>query len=229
MSANTAPSLCTDQPVRAHAPGPAPLTLTVALALAAFTAFAACLAPALEARAQASPVSAIPAALLYQPGQLKPVDSTLAVKVGDKAPDFSLPGIDGKRVALADYLGKKNVVLSFIPAAWTPVCSGQWPGYNLAREVFESRNAVLIGISVDNIPSLNAWIVEMGGVWFPVASDFWPHGGLASRLGILRSEGVAERAMFVIDKTGVIRFIDVHDINKRPDLGAVAEALSRLQ
>jgi len=184
-----------------------------------------------EARAQGpeGPGTAIPKALIYQPGQLKPVDSQLAVKVGDKAPDFNLPGINGKRVALADYLGKKNVVLSFIPAAWTPVCSGQWPGYNFAKDVFESRDAVLIGISCDNIPSLNAWIVEMGGVWFPVASDFWPHGGLSKKFGVLRSDGTSERAIFIIDKQGIIRFIDVSDINLRPDLGKMSQALSSLK
>lgn len=166
---------------------------------------------------------------MWQSGQQKPTDSQLAVKVGDKAPLFDLPGIDGKRVALSQYLGVKNVVLSFIPAAWTPVCSGQWPGYNLAKSVFESNEAVLIGISCDNLPSLNAWVVEMGGVWFPVASDFWPHGALAKKLGILRSDGITERAIFIIDKKGVISYIDVHDINSRPDLGQIAEALARLK
>ena len=182
--------------------------------------------------ATASPASAqppIPQALLYQPGQLKPVDSALKVKPGDKAPDFDLPGLGGKRVKLSDYLDRKNVVLSFIPAAWTPVCSGQWPGYNLARGVFESHDAVLVGVSCDPIPSLNAWIAEMGGVWFPVASDFWPHGGLAGKLGVLRPEGVSERAIFIIDKAGIIRFIDVHDINLRPDLGVIAAELGKLK
>lgn len=186
-------------------------------------------AQAAPLRTSGGPGAPIPTALIYQTGQLKPIDSQLAVAVGDKAPDFNLPGIDGKRVVLADYLGKKNVVLSFIPAAWTPVCSGQWPGYNFAREVFEGKDAVLIGISCDNIPSLNAWIVEMGGVWFPVASDFWPHGGLSKKLGVLRSDGTSERAIFIIDKQGVIRFIDVSDINLRPDLGKVSQALSSLK
>lgn len=170
----------------------------------------------------------VPDELIYQPGQLKPVDSVLAVKVGDKAPDFDLPGVDGSRVKLSDYLGKKNVVLTFVPAAWTPICSGQWPGYNLARELFERHDAMLVGITCDNVPSLHAWIAEMGGVWFKVASDFWPHGALASRLGVLRPEGVPERALFLIDKAGVIRFIDVHDINTRPDLGQLAQALAAL-
>ena len=195
--------------------------MTARALTAVFLVFALCRA--------ASGQPAIPPDLLWQPGQLKPTDSLLAVKVGDKAPEFDLPGIDGKRASLSQYLGVKNVVLSFIPAAWTPVCSGQWPGYNLAKSVFESRDAVLIGISCDNLPSLNAWVKEMGGVWFPVASDFWPHGDLAKKLGILRSGGISERALLVIDKKGIIRYIDVHDINTRPDLGQLAEALSKLQ
>ena len=167
--------------------------------------------------------------LIWQTGHLKPVDSKLAVKAGDKAPDFDLPAIDGSRVSLAKYLGKKNVVLTFVPAAWTPVCSGQWPGYNLVKDLFDRADAALIGISCDNVPSLHAWVAEMGGVWFPVASDFWPHGKLAAKLGILRPEGVAERSLFVIDKKGIIRFIDVHDINSRPDLGELAQALEKLK
>ncbi|GFK93478.1 Putative peroxiredoxin [Fundidesulfovibrio magnetotacticus] len=179
--------------------------------------------------AAAAAQKAVPPELIYQPGQLKPVDSVLAVKVGDKAPDFDLPATDGSRARLADYLGKKNLVISFVPAAWTPVCSGQWPGYNLAKEIFEKHDAALLGVTCDNLPSLNAWIVEMGGVWFKAASDFWPHGGLSARLGVLRPEGVSERALFVIDKAGVIRFIDVHDINARPDLGQLAKALADLK
>jgi len=71
---------------------------------------------------------------------------------------------------------------------------------------------------VDNIPTLFAWTNQMGQLWFPVLSDFWPHGGAAKRYGQLRSDGVSERALLVIDKKGIIRYIDVHDINKRPPL-----------
>ena len=59
------------------------------------------------------------------------------MKVGETAPDFTLPATLGKRISLSDYKGKKNVLISFVPAAWTPVCSDQWPGYNLARPLFE--------------------------------------------------------------------------------------------
>ncbi|KUG27951.1 alkyl hydroperoxide reductase subunit c-like protein [hydrocarbon metagenome] len=166
--------------------------------------------------------------LFQAPKAQKAVDSTLAVAVGDPMPDFDLPAIDGGRVRLSDFVGKKKLVLSFIPAAWTPVCSGQWPGYNIARELFAAANAELVGISVDNVPSLHAWVTQMGGLWFPVGSDFWPHGGLSAKLGILRPEGVAERALFIVDEKGVIRYIDVHDINARPDLGVLITALRGL-
>ncbi len=166
---------------------------------------------------------------IYQVGPLKPVDSKLKVKVGDAAPDFTLPAISGEKVSLRQYRGKKNVVLSFVPAAWTPVCSDQWPGYNITKDIFNQHDAVLVGITVDNIPTLYAWTNQMGQLWFPVVSDFWPHGAVAKRYGVLRSDGVTERALFVVDKKGVIRYIDVHDINKRPRLEDLMGALEKLK
>jgi peroxiredoxin len=182
----------------------------------------------LPARLPAQEAS-IPAERIYDVGQLKPLDSTLKVTVGDPAPDFSLPTISGEKITLAQFRGSKNVVLSFIPAAWTPVCSGQWPGYNIVQDMFEQTDTLLIGVSADNVPTLNAWVQEMGGVWFPVASDFYPHGQLAEALGILRSSGETERALFLIDKEGIIRYIDVHDINSRPDLGPLVKAMQELK
>jgi peroxiredoxin len=165
---------------------------------------------------------------IYPVVTLKPIDSVLKVKVGQPAPDFTLPSISGEKVALSQFRGKRNVVLSFVPAAWTPVCSDQWPGYNIAKAILEQNDAILLGITVDNIPTLFAWTNQMGQIWFPVLSDFWPHGAVAKRYGVLRSDGVSERALFVIDKKGIIRFIDVHDINKRPPLEELMSALERL-
>ena len=167
--------------------------------------------------------------MLYDPGQLKPVDSTLKVRPGQMAPDFVLPSITGAAVRLSDYRGKKNVVLSFVPAAFTPVCSDQWPGYKLTREMFEERDAMILGISVDNVPSLYAWAVEMHGLWFPVLSDFHPQGAVARRYGLLRTSGTSERAIVIIDKKGVIRFAKAFDINRRPDLGVIMGELDKLQ
>ncbi|CAB1078292.1 Alkyl hydroperoxide reductase subunit C-like protein [Olavius algarvensis Delta 1 endosymbiont] len=165
---------------------------------------------------------------IYDPGQLKPIDSELKVKIGDPAPDFTLPSVSGEKVTLSRYRGQKNVVLSFVPAAWTPVCSDQWPGYNIAQEIFDMNNAVLLGITVDNVPTLYAWTKQMGKLWFPVLSDFWPHGAVAARYGVLRSEGVSERALFYIDRKGIIRDIHVSDINKRPDLESCATSLEQM-
>jgi peroxiredoxin len=166
---------------------------------------------------------------IYDPGQLKPTDSGTIVKNGDKAPDFILPSISGNKVTLSEYRGKKNVILSFVPAAWTPVCSQQWPGYNIAKEIFDKSDAVLIGVSVDNIPTLYAWTKQMGEIWFPVVSDFWPHGAVAKAYGVLRDDGTAERAVFIIDKQGIIRYIDVHDINTMPRLEDLSKELDKLQ
>jgi peroxiredoxin (alkyl hydroperoxide reductase subunit C) len=166
---------------------------------------------------------------IYQMGTLKSIDSVLKVKVGDPAPNFSLPSISGEKVSLSQFRGKKNVVLSFVPAAWTPVCSDQWPGYNIAKDLLNQYDAILLGITVDNIPTLFAWTNQMGQLWFPVLSDFWPHGAVAKRYGVLRSDGVSERALFVIDKKGIIRYIDVHDINRRPPLEDLMSELEKLK
>lgn len=170
----------------------------------------------------------VPGKSVFDPGKLEPVATKPILKVGDKAPDFLLPSLSGEKISLSQYRGKKNVVLSFVPAAWTPVCSHQWPGYNIAKEFFDKNDAVLLGISVDNIPTLYAWTKEMGKLWFAVLSDFWPHGAAASAYGVLRPDGTSERALFIIDKQGIIRFIDVHDINSMPRLEHLVRELDKL-
>ncbi len=166
---------------------------------------------------------------IYDPGKLKAFDSKLKVKAGEPAPNFTLPSLSGEEITLSDFQGRKNVVISFVPAAWTPVCSDQWPGYNIAKDLFDENDAVLLGITVDNIPSLYAWTKQMGdSLWFPVLSDFWPHGAVADAYGVLRSDGVSERALFVIDKQGIIRSIYIADINVRPDLEYCAVELRKL-
>ena len=198
-----------------------------ALLLAALFLVAPALAPADAPFPAAEAAKQSLAGNIFPVPHLPPTDSVTTVAVGSPMPDFDLPAIDGSRARLADYIGQKNLVLSFVPAAWTPVCSGQWPGYNIVRDIFEDNETALIGVSVDNLPTLFAWTREMGGLWFPVASDFGPHGGLAKKLGILRSDGTAERALILVDKCGIIRFLDVHDINVRPDLGPLIEAMKK--
>ncbi len=175
-----------------------------------------------------SSLGPVPSSLIQSTGKLKPVDSQLAVRVGDRAPGFTLPAVSGKKVSLSDYRSRKHVILSFVPAAFTPVCSAQWPGYNLAVDVFTKHDAVMLGITTDNLPSLYAWTGLMGKLEFEALSDFWPHGKVAKAYGVLRSDGTSERALILIDKQGVIRWIGVHDINERPPLEDLAAALERL-
>jgi len=200
-----------------------PLFLAAALLAVAFAAAAPIPARAVDLKE-----------MILDPGPLKPVDSVLKVRPGDTAPDFTLPGVitnqGGRRsVRLSDYRGKKNVMLSFVPAAFTPVCSDQWPGYNLAKDLFEEYDTEVLGISVDNLPSLYAWAVEMRGLWFPVLSDFWPHGAVAQAYGVLRTNGTTERAIVIIDKKGVVRFAEIFNINIRPDLGVIMAELHKLE
>jgi peroxiredoxin len=165
---------------------------------------------------------------IYDLGRLKPIDSVLQVKVGEPAPDFVLPSVSGKKISLSQFFGEKNVVISFVPAAFTPVCSQQFPGYSIVKNVFDETDTVLLGITVDNIPTLHAWTRQMGTVWFHVLSDFWPHGAVAKKYGVFRSDGYTERAIFIIDKEGIIRFVQVSDINKKPDPKVCALELKKL-
>jgi len=166
--------------------------------------------------------------VVYMPPRMQPTDSVLKVKVGERAPDFTLPSVAGRKVSLSQYRGRKNVVLFFVPSAFTPISSMQWPGYNLAMDVIRNHDAVLIGVTTDNIPAMHAWEQIMGGLDFDLLSDFWPHGKVASSYGVLRTNGMPERAMFVIDKQGIIRNLKVYDINKRPSLDELSASLDKL-
>ncbi len=107
--------------------------------------------------ANSTVLSEVPKEDIYSPGALKPTDSNLKVNVGDPLPDFNLSAVSGGQVSLSQFLGEKNLVIPFVPAAWTTVCSDHWPGYNIAKEVFDRYDAILLGILVDNIPTLYAW------------------------------------------------------------------------
>ena len=78
-------------------------------------------------------------------------------------------------------------------------------------------NVQVLGISVDHVPCLQAWAESLTGINYPLLSDFWPHGEVARRYGVLRQEGYSERAIFIIDAEGIIRYIDIHDIDDQPD------------
>jgi glutaredoxin len=89
-------------------------------------------------------------------------------------------------------------------------------------------DAQVLGVSVDSVPCLQAWAKSLGGIDFPLLSDFWPHGAVAGQYGVLRSEGKTERALFIIDKEGIIRYIDIHDIDDQPDNEVLFAELRRI-
>lgn len=153
------------------------------------------------------------------------MDRAVTLRVGDKAPDFTLPDQNGNKVTLSSFQGKKIVVLVFHPLAFTSVCAVQMPGYSKERQSFEGLDAQVLGLSVDSVPAHKAWAEHIGGIEYPLLADFWPHGEVAKKYGILRDEGYSERATFVIDKRGIIRHIEVHEIGKVPDRAKLLELL----
>lgn len=94
--------------------------------------------------------------------------------------------------------------------------------------LFAGLDTQVLGISVDHIPCLQAWAESLGGIDYPLLSDFWPHGKIAQKYGVLRAEGYSERAIFLIDKRGIIRYIDIHDIDKQPDNEELRKVIRRV-
>jgi glutaredoxin len=76
---------------------------------------------------------------------------------------------------------------------------------------------------------LKAWAESLGGITYPLLSDFWPHGGVAQMFGVLRTDGKSERAIFIIDKNGLIRYVDVHDIDDQPDNEILFAELEKIE
>ena len=89
-------------------------------------------------------------------------------------------------------------------------------------------NAQVLGISVDHVPCLTAWAESLGGINYPLLSDFWPHGAVAKKYGVLRSEGHTERAILILDKKGIIQYIDIHDIDDQPSNEVLLAELRRI-
>lgn len=86
-----------------------------------------------------------------------------------------------------------------------------------------------MGISIDSKHANRAWAESLGGLKLQLLCDFYPHGDVAKQYGVLRGEGMSERAVFIIDKQGVVRYIDVHDIGEEPDVEQLFEELEKLK
>jgi peroxiredoxin len=150
------------------------------------------------------------------------------LKPGDLAPDFELPTHTGGTVKLADFRGRRNVLVAFHPLAFTPVCARQMAAYEADRERLAGCDTHVLGISADAQPSKAAWAHALGGVSFDLLSDFHPHGEVARRFGVMRDDGIPDRAVFVVDKTGTIRFAKRYAIPEQPDNAEVFAVLETL-
>lgn len=151
-------------------------------------------------------------------------------KVGDLAPDFTLPTHNEGNLNLAWYRGRKNVLLAFFPAAWTPVCASHVPNYQQDMAAFDRLDCQVLGISVDPLPTLMAWAKTLGGLSFPLMSDFWPHGAIAQKYGVFYNrKGFAERVVFLIDKKGIIRDIERVPLAEIPDNKKALTVLARIE
>ena len=144
-----------------------------------------------------------------------------------QAPDFTLRVTPDQNLSLSELRGRP-VILAFYPADWSPVCGDQMALYNEVLPEFQKFNAELIGISVDGAWCHEAFTKDRH-LRFPLLSDFEPKGAVAQKYGAYRkSEGICERALFVLDKNGVIAWSYLSPIAINPGADGILEALENL-
>lgn len=146
---------------------------------------------------------------------------------GIEAPDFSLNVTPDQKLSLNELRGKP-VIVAFYPADWSPVCGDQLALLNQVLPEFKKFEAALLGISVDGLWCHIAF-AKARNLHFPLLSDFNPRGELSQKYGVYREkEGVCERALFVIDKNGVITWSYLSPIAENPGADGILEALEKL-
>jgi peroxiredoxin len=146
---------------------------------------------------------------------------------GTAAPDFTLPSTPDQSVSLSEFRGR-NVILAFYPADWSPVCGDQIGLYNELLSEFHHHNADLLGISVDSAWCHRAF-AEHRNLHMPLLADFEPKGAVAKKYGAYREhEGYCERALFVIDAEGVIRWSYCSPVGVNPGADGILSALDEL-
>lgn len=158
----------------------------------------------------------------------------MGLNVGDQAPDFTLKSKNDDGLAdisLSDYRGKQNVVLLFVPLAFTSVCTDELCSVSQGIDAYSGLNAAVLGLSVDSPFSQEAW-AKANGITIPLLSDF--NKEVSAAYGsqfedLLGFKGVAKRSAFVIDKNGVVQFASVSDDPKQvPDFEAIKACLEGL-
>ena len=152
--------------------------------------------------------------------------SAAILPAGTEAPNFTLKAAPDRSITLADLRGKP-VVLAFYPADWSPVCGDQMALYNEILPEFREQGAELLGISVDGAWCHKAF-ADARKLRFPLLADFEPKGAVSRAYGAYADSGVSQRALFVIDATGVIRWSYLSPIGVNPGADGILAALERL-
>ncbi|MBB6000846.1 peroxiredoxin [Streptomonospora salina] len=152
----------------------------------------------------------------------------MPIEPGQTAPDFELSDQHGQTVRLADFAGRRNVVLVFYPLAFSGVCRGELVALREAAPDLVNDRVQLLTVSVDSMFAHRVW-AEQESLEFPLLSDFWPHGGVARSYGVFDdARGVAVRATFVIDTGGAVRWRVVNPISEARDVDDYRKALCEL-
>ena len=150
------------------------------------------------------------------------------LSAGATAPDFTLKSTPDESVKLSDFRGRP-VVLAFYPADWSPVCGDQMALYNEVLPEFQKLGAELLGVSVDGTWCHTAFSRDRK-LHFPLLADFEPKGAVARLYGVYREgDGTSERALFVIDADGIIRWSYVSPVGVNPGADGILSALEELQ
>jgi peroxiredoxin len=150
------------------------------------------------------------------------------VTVGMVAPDFELENQHRALVKLSSFRGSKNVVIVFHPLAFTPVCTVQMKGYQEAIADFTGVDAHILSISCDPGPSKKAWADSLGGISYDLLTDFEPKGAVTQAYGVMHPAGFPERALFVVDKNGVVVWTAQYDIPEQPPMEALLDQLQQI-
>jgi len=150
------------------------------------------------------------------------------IAAGVRAPEFALPSTPDQTVSLSDFRGRP-VILAFYPADWSPVCSDQMALYNEILPEFQRHGAALLGISVDGVWCHRAF-AENRRLHFPLLADFEPKGAVSRAYGVYQAAGgTSERALFVIDPAGVVRWSYVSPMGVNPGADGILRALEGLE
>jgi mycoredoxin-dependent peroxiredoxin len=148
--------------------------------------------------------------------------------VGEVAPGFTLRDQQGRKISLSDYKGVKNVVIVFYPFAFSGICTGELCEIRDNLGDFESDDVQVLAVSCDHMFTQRAWS-DVEGYFFPMLSDYWPHGATAQAYGVFeQSGGFSIRGTFLIDRDGVVRWTLVNGTSEKRDFAGYRAALKEL-